>query len=91
MVAKPLRGVGRIVHEKTVLREQVPYRLVVDSDDEHRVSGRVEVDQPRVVEMIRSVAAHGGSLALELEDGRRVNFAFRNTAGGIASSDDPDS
>ena len=90
MVAKPLRGVGRIVHENTVLREQVPYRLVVDGDDEHRISGRVEFDQPRVVEMIRSVAAHGSSLVLELEDGQRLNFAFRNTEGGIASSDEPD-
>jgi len=88
MVSKPLTGVGRIVQEDTVLGERVAYRLVVAVDG--GISGRVDVDRTRVVQMIRSVAANGEPLALELEDGQRLKFAFRNTAGSIASLDDQD-
>ena len=93
MVSRPLRGVGRIVQEDTVLVEGVAYKLVVtlEGDQPSRLDGRVDLDPRRVVQMIRSVAVHGSPLVLELEDGQRLTFAFRNTAGGIGSVDDHDS
>lgn len=81
-----LRGVGRVLKDHALVGE-APYKIAVFQEYSHGVptlkdiEGNVSLELPTILDAVTSRA----KLTLEMEDGRRLAFFFRNTDGQIAN------